>query len=184
MVIQLTHDSATLLLSCLEELNTCNGNPEPKFISLGEAKKKGQLLSADKEVVAYIDSSACVSVGDQQYACTIRCTKCHLLTTEVRCSECALYRKNLLAQHSRATRRNNSAQSKTVNFRYYFGILCMCMQLSDAIVQVHEDTRKAISPSECKAHTQKTRPEDCFYQEAIGISDIRARCCCREGCAS
>ena len=31
----LTRDSATLLLSRLAELNTCVGNPEPKFVSLG-----------------------------------------------------------------------------------------------------------------------------------------------------
>ena len=121
----LTRDLATLLLSRLEELNTCVGNPEPKFVSLGEAKKKGQLKSLEKEVVAYVDSSACVGIGHQQYAHTIRCMKCHLLTTEVRCSECAAYRKNLLAQHSRARRRSTSVQRRTTNFR-----CCVCLCLS------------------------------------------------------
>lgn len=121
----LTRDSATLLLSCLAKLNTCVGNPEPKFVSLGEAKKKGQLLSPEKEVMAYVDSSACVAIGHQQYAHTIRCTKCHLLTTEVRFSECAAYRNNLLAQHSRAKRCNSSVQSRTTNLRY----LCVCYSI-------------------------------------------------------
>ena len=94
-------------------------------MSLGEAKKKGQLKSLEKEVVAYVDSSACVGIGHQQYAHTIRCMKCHLLTTEVRCSECAAYRKNLLAQHSRARRRSTLVQRRTTNFR-----CCVCLCLS------------------------------------------------------
>ena len=53
---------------------TCIGNPEPKFISHGEAKKNGQFLSQEREVVAYVDSIACVVIGEQQYACTIRCS--------------------------------------------------------------------------------------------------------------
>ena len=59
----LTHDSATLLLSCLEKLNTCIGNPKPKFISLGETKKKGQFLSVEKEVAYQLPNyiASCVS---------------------------------------------------------------------------------------------------------------------------
>ena len=114
----LNHESAMRLLSHIVELNTCVGNPEGKFISLGEAKKNGNFLSQEKEVVAYVDSTACVVIGEQQYARTIRCSKCHFLTSEVRCLECAAYRKNLLSQHSRETRRSHSAPSKTTNFRY------------------------------------------------------------------
>ena len=114
----LNQDSAMRLLSHIVELNTCVGNPEPEFISLGEAKKNGQFLSQEKEVVAYVDSIACVAIGEQQYARTIRCSKCHLLTTEVRCFECAAYHKNLLSQHSRVTQRSHSAPNKTTNFRY------------------------------------------------------------------
>ena len=74
----LTRDSATLLLCWQSRAKVC------------VTRKKGQLLSLEKEVVAYVDSSACVAIGHQQYAHTIRCTKCQLLTTEVRCSECAM----------------------------------------------------------------------------------------------
>ena len=79
---KLNSDSATLLLHHLAELKTCTGNPEPKFIALGEAKKHGQFLSAGGAVVAYFDSSACVTVGGQLYPSTVRFSKCHLLTKD------------------------------------------------------------------------------------------------------
>ena len=115
--VELNSDSATLLLSRLADLNTCAGNPEQKFTALGEAKKNGQFLSVGKEVVAYVDCNACVAVGRHQYPSTIRCSRCHLLTDGIRCPECAAYRKNLLAQHSRAVRRSSSVRSKKTNFR-------------------------------------------------------------------
>ena len=73
------------------------GNPEQKFTVLGEAKKNGRFLSVGKEVVAYVDSNACVEVGRHQYPSTVRCSKCHLLTDDMRCPECVTYRKNLIA---------------------------------------------------------------------------------------
>ena len=38
---ELNGASVTLMLSRVAELNTCPGNPEPKFIALGESKKNG-----------------------------------------------------------------------------------------------------------------------------------------------
>ena len=99
---KLSGESVTLLLNEVADLHTCIGNPEQKYTVLGEAKKYGQFLSANKEVVAYIDRNACVTVGDQQYPTTVRSSKCHLLTSAVRCSVCTGYRKSLNAQHSRA----------------------------------------------------------------------------------
>ena len=115
---ELNYHSAAILFTRLAKLNTCPGNPEPQFIALGEAKKNGRFLSAGKDIVAYVDSNACVAVGEQQYPSTIRHSKCLLLTDDshVRCSECTVYRKNLLAQHSRAIRRSISLSKKT-NFR-------------------------------------------------------------------
>ena len=52
----LNQDSAMPLLSHIVELNTCVVNPDPKFISLGEAKRNRQFFSKEKEVVAYVDS--------------------------------------------------------------------------------------------------------------------------------
>ena len=114
---KLSGESVTLLLNEVADLHTCIGNPEQKYTVLGEAKKYGQFLSANKEVVAYIDRNACVTVGDQQYPTTVRSSKCHLLTSAVRCSVCTGYRKSLNAQHSRALCQNSSVRSKNINYR-------------------------------------------------------------------
>ena len=79
---ELNYHSATILFTRLAKLNTCPGNPEPQFIALGEAKKNGRFLSTGKDIVAYVDSNACVAVGEQQYPSTIRHSKCLLLTDD------------------------------------------------------------------------------------------------------
>ena len=114
---KLNSDSAALLLGKIGELNTCAGNPDPKFTAIAEAKKNCQFLSARNEVVAYLDSSACVTIGELQYSSTVRCLKCHLLTDDVCCSECTTYRNSLLIQHSRVMKRSSSVKSKKTNFR-------------------------------------------------------------------
>ena len=126
-----TLDSSTtsLLLQRLGELNICIGNPEANFIAIGRSKKNGQFLSADKIIVAYLDSNACVTVDGQEYPVTVRCSKCHLLTERVRCQECLRYRKILLAHHSRAVRDLPAQKSKRVNYRLVYEIiytLCAC----------------------------------------------------------
>ena len=67
------------LRSRVSELQTCAGNLELKFTLLGEAKRNGQFLSTEKEVVAHVDRNAYVSISGEQYASTIHCSKCHLL---------------------------------------------------------------------------------------------------------
>ena len=113
----LSNDSISLLLSQLGDLHTCIGNPEQKYMALAETKKNRQFLSEEKDVVAYMDRNACVVVGDRQYASTVRCSKCHILTNAMRCSVCATYRRSLNAQCSRAARFSNSVRSKKINFR-------------------------------------------------------------------
>ena len=78
----------------------CIGNPEQKYVALGETKKNGQFLSEEKDVVAYMDRNACIVGADQQYTSTVRCSKCHILTNGMRCSVCATYCRSLNAQCS------------------------------------------------------------------------------------
>ena len=54
-------ESAAILLERVCQLNTCSGNPESRFVALGEAKKNRQFLSSTKDVVAYLDTGICVS---------------------------------------------------------------------------------------------------------------------------
>ena len=114
---KLSVKSVTLLLNQVADLHTCIGNPEQKYPVLAEAKKHGQFLSVNKEVVAYLDNHACVTVGDQQYPTTVRSSKCHLLTSALRCSVCTAYRNSLRAQHSRALCESSSVRSKKINYR-------------------------------------------------------------------
>ena len=90
-------DSTASLLQTVCKLNTCAGNPDPKFINLAKSKKNGQFLSNKKEVVAYLDSGFCVLVDGQQYVSTVRCSNCQLLTDHVRCTYCVVYRSTLIS---------------------------------------------------------------------------------------
>ena len=115
--VTLDGNAASLLLKNLSQLKTCVGNPEEKFVSLGKKKRNGCFLSPNKEVVAYLDEYACVTLKNQVYTATIRSSKCFLLTDEQRCPACSRYRKNLLAQHSRILRLQTKERSKNINFR-------------------------------------------------------------------
>ena len=75
-------ESAAILLERVCQLNTCSGNPESRFVALGEAKKNRQFLSLTKDVVAYLDTGICVSANGHNYPSTVRCSKCRLLTQE------------------------------------------------------------------------------------------------------
>ena len=110
-------DAVSFLLSEIDNLRICPGNPEGKYVELGKAKKYQQFLSEEKNVVAYVDQNACIVISDQQYASTVRCSKCSILIAGMRCSVCASYRRSLNAQCSRAARPRNSGTSKKINYR-------------------------------------------------------------------
>ena len=63
----LNGSSTSLLLQQLNQLKTCAGNPDVRFVTLAESRKNGRFLSSDKAVVAYLDSSACVTVDGQEF---------------------------------------------------------------------------------------------------------------------
>ena len=75
--------STTLLLQAVCHLNTCVGNPDTRFTDLAMSKKNGRFLSSKKGIAAYLDTGFCISVGDQEYSSTVRCSSCHLLTDVV-----------------------------------------------------------------------------------------------------
>lgn len=107
--------SASVLLHYLTMLKTCAGNPDPTYVALGKSKKNAKFMSADGKVVAYLDSNACVYVGEECYPVTVRCSACHLLTDTVHCDICHQFRHNLCAQHSRSLRIRSA--SKNTNYR-------------------------------------------------------------------
>ena len=126
--IPTTVDSSTivLLLERLGQLKTCAGNPDEQFVSLSKSRRNGCFLTHTKEVMAYLDTNACIMVEDQTYPATVRSSKCRLLTPNKRCVECSSYRKTLLALHYRALQTgtpNRSKHSTHTNFRLVLLIL-------------------------------------------------------------
>ena len=107
-----------ILDQTLCNLNTCAGNPDPKFVKLANSKKNGLFLSSKKEVVAYFGSGFCVSVDGQQYASTVHCSHCHLLTKGTRCVDCDVYRSTLTTMCYCFEKRSTSIQRKETNYRY------------------------------------------------------------------
>ena len=111
----LPESDAFKLMTIVNDLNTCVGNPDPKFVTLGKAKKNRYFLSVKKEIVAYLDNNAVVTVNGETYPETVRCSECYLLTTEIRCPVCISYRASLTSQYHRSLKLN--VKSNRVNYR-------------------------------------------------------------------
>lgn len=79
----------------------CIGNPDERFIKMSESRK-GEFLSPSKEVVSFLDSGRCITVGSVTHTSTIRHCHCELLvaSTSSRCKTCSRYRSNLRAMYS------------------------------------------------------------------------------------
>ena len=113
----LAKKDASNLMSKLNNLNVRGGQPDSKFVDVCSAKN-GQILSRNKQVVTYLDSTVCVSADGQIYAKTVRHSECEMLVLGSYCNKCASYRDNLRAisrNHSLSKKRNK--YSKHTNFR-------------------------------------------------------------------
>ena len=114
----LEEKDASNLISKLNGLNVCVGQPDTKFVDVCIAKN-GQILSRNNQVVAYLDSTTCVSADGEIYARTVRHSQCEMLVLGSCCKKCADYRDNL-----RVISRNHSLSKKRIkfskhtNFRY------------------------------------------------------------------
>ena len=106
------------LLSDVDKLTVCVGNPEPSYVSLGKQKKNREFLSISKAVVAYLDSNAGVINDGQFCAITIRCVNCCLLIPSgVRCQNCQKFWKNLQTMHRRSLAEKNPIKNQKTNHR-------------------------------------------------------------------
>ena len=104
-------------MSKLNNLNVCVGQPDTKFVDVCAAKN-GKILSHNKQVVAYLDSTACVSDG-QMYTKTVRHAGCEMLVLGSCCNKCAGYRDNLRAiSRNHSLRKTQTKYSKHTNLRY------------------------------------------------------------------
>ena len=69
-----------LLLSTIDNLHVCAGQPDAHFLEMAEAKK-GTLKSINGSVAAYVDNNAPVEVDGKSYIKTLRSSGCLLLCT-------------------------------------------------------------------------------------------------------
>lgn len=104
------------LLVAVCALNTCAGNPDPKFVTLAKSRKNAQFLSKKNEVVAYLDSGFCVLFDDQPFVSTVRCSSCPMLTDRSRCLVCGVYRNQLLTMSYRFEKRKSAPRSRSTNY--------------------------------------------------------------------
>ena len=79
-------DNLNLLLSVVENLKLCVGQPDPNYVSMVKAKKS----SSDGSVVAVLDNIP-VEFSGKKYLSTIRTAKCEILSKTDKCSvQCVL----------------------------------------------------------------------------------------------
>ena len=78
-------NSLSLLLTKLDGLSICAGQPDVHFVKM-VAAKKGKIISPDGKVTAYIDDDTCTK--------TIRTEDCELICPTTKCESCKPYRAN------------------------------------------------------------------------------------------
>ena len=100
----LAHTPATLnptftaeLLSHIDTLNVCIGNPDHRFSALCEMYG-GEFKAADGTIASFKDNYYPIKFEDEIYQSTIRSTKCSILTENTKCEVCKNYRATFLAQ--------------------------------------------------------------------------------------
>lgn len=105
------------LVAVVTGSNVCAGNPDERFVEMAESRK-GKFLSPSKEVVSFLDSGRCVTVGGVTHTSTIRHCRCELLVanTSVRCKCCSRYRSSLRSMHSNYMKERSV--NPAVNLRY------------------------------------------------------------------
>ena len=102
------------LLSSLDQLPVCSGQPDPDFVHM-VTDKKGKILSPKGAVVAYVDDTP-VELHQAVYSKTVRTTDCEIICHSVTCLSCKKYRSTLRSMHHRL--KKQTKPSKYTNDRY------------------------------------------------------------------
>ena len=142
--VTLNATSTMELLSLIDTLNVCVGNPDPKFIALCEMHG-GEFKAADGTLSSFKDDFSPIKFEGEVYKSTVRSTKCSILTEDIKCDMCKNYRATLRALCSRQQRTTDDAISKRTevsshtNYRYLTTDQCkrrMC-NLKEELNQQH-----------------------------------------------
>ena len=92
----------TILLKLVEDLHICAGHPDDKFVTLAD-ERHGSLGTA------CLDRSSVVVLNGTSYTCTLRSSKCEMLTHSSKCGECVHYRPTIRALYNRHVKKQNRA---------------------------------------------------------------------------
>ena len=88
------------LLSLVNSLQVCPGNPDAKFISMCHARN-GHIEASDGTVKAMLDNYCPVMLNGQKHMTTVRTMSCHLLVRGFKCAPCNKCRAVLRALWSK-----------------------------------------------------------------------------------
>ena len=129
--LPLTLDAASTaeLLSLIDTLNICIGNPEHKFVQLCELNGD-ELKAADGTIASFKDGNFPVMYEGETFQSTVHSTKCNILTKDIKCEVCKGYRATLRALCSRQQRITEDTISKRTevsshtNYRYLTAEQC------------------------------------------------------------
>ena len=109
--VSLSTTSTVELLSLIDRLNVCVGNPDPRFTELCELQG-GKIKAADGTTSSFTDDFFSISLDGEEYQSTVRSAKCSILTNNIRCDACKNYRATLRALCSRQLRTTEEMISK------------------------------------------------------------------------
>ena len=99
------------LFVLISNSNVRAGHPDDHFVDMVNAKK-GKIQSKGGENLAYLDSSASVSLNGTVYTRTVRSSSCELLSHSPKCPTCVEYRSPLRAMYNRWNKRKLRSPSK------------------------------------------------------------------------
>ena len=108
----LTAETLSLLLTKLDGLSICAGQPDVHFVKM-VAAKKGRIISPDGKIAAYVDDDTCTK--------TVRTGDCELICPTTKCESCKPYRANLRSMYNRWSKQrafDGSDTSSHTNDRY------------------------------------------------------------------
>ncbi len=144
-----------VLLTILENLNVCCGQPDLHFVKMVLAKK-GAILGQDGRVSAFVDNEI-VMLSGMVYQRTVRTGDCDILCPAPgsKCSKCADYRANLRSLYCRWSKKHSNgpevsssseSSSKYANDRY--------LNTPEKLTKIHSLRKRAMN---AKAQNTKLR---------------------------
>ena len=104
---KLDQETFSQLLTRLDNISICIGQPDTHFVRM-VAAKKGKVLSNDGKIMCAVDSNA--------YMKTVRTSDCEILATSEKCSACKNYRATLRSMYHRWSRKSQSSSDSCSTF--------------------------------------------------------------------